>query len=101
MTLDELAPEIKEHYTAIRVLPDGRICGVHRLLYHWTMHIGLSDYGYEERYCYETQAQATESMNAWDGTGDPPGDWHKHPDTGRRRNPMTGEIWHESEQRYA
>jgi hypothetical protein len=97
--MDEISNETKSHYTAMRELPDGRVCGVHRLLFHWTMHIGISNYGYEERYCYQTEKQAIDSMMAWDGTGDPPGDWHKHPDSGRRRDPFTGEIWHESQYR--
>jgi hypothetical protein len=88
-----------ENYVALRQLPNGLILGAHRLLFHWTMHVGVSDTGYEQRYCYATREDCVEDVMTWDGEGDPPGRWHKHPDTGRRRNPDTGEVWHESERR--
>jgi hypothetical protein len=87
----ELSPEITKYYTAMRTLSDGRICGVHRLLYHWTMHIDISEWGYEDRYCFATEAMAIEAMEAWDGNGDPV-NWHRHPASGRRRDTVTGEI---------
>lgn len=95
----ELNESVKSAYTHLRFIPGRGWCGVHRLLYHWTVHIGLDDFGYEERYCYATEHMAKESVDAWDGAGDPPGGWHKHPDSGRRRDPVTGEIWQESEYR--
>lgn len=91
-----LPPEVAEHYRLFGVLPDGRICGVHRLLFHWTMHIGVDDIGYAERYCFETFELAKTALETWSGEGDPEG-WHKHPDSGRYRDPNTGDIWHESE----
>lgn len=73
------------YYEGLRVLPDGRVLGVLRLMYHWTLHIDLHDTGYEDRYCYQTSAQALAAMNEWDGTGDPGYGWHRHPATNRRR----------------
>ncbi len=87
----ELSDEVKSYYTKMKTLADGRICGVHRLIYHWTMQVGISEFGYEERYCFATQEMAETAMDAWDGTGDPIL-WHRHPETGRRRNVVTGEI---------
>jgi hypothetical protein len=92
---------IESLYFSTRALDDGRIIGVHRLMFHWTLHIDISDIGYEDRYCYHQLAAAIIDMHTWDGKGDPPGRWHKHPATGRRRNPDTGFIWHESEARDA
>jgi hypothetical protein len=73
-------------------LPDGRICGVLRLLYHWTMHVDLNEIGYEDRYCYNDLAGALTAFAGWNGEGEPMG-WHRHPTTGRRRDPATGEEW--------
>ncbi len=87
----ELSDTVKGYYTKLKELPDGRICGVHRLLYHWTMHIGIDEFGYSERYCFQTREMAETAMHAWDGTDDPIL-WHRHPDSGRRRDPVTGVI---------
>ncbi len=94
-----LPTEITEHYTFLGKLEDGRICGIHRLLFHWTLHIGIDHFGYEDRYCYSSQPVALLDMIHWEGEGDPPTHWHKHPATGRCRDPLTGEIWNESEVR--
>lgn len=83
--------EVMKHYVATRVLPDGRMIGVHQLLYHWTMHVDINEYGYEDRYCFWTRGLAVAAMETWDGTGDPI-NWHKHPATDRIRNVITGEI---------
>lgn len=72
-------------YTDVRQLPDGRVIGVLRLLFHWTLHVDIHEYGYEDRYCYATKAQAVLALNEWDGTGDPGHGWHRHPSTMRRR----------------
>lgn len=86
--------EILAAYVRTRVLPDGRVAGVKRLLFHWTMHVDITEMGISEHYCYETADLAIASMESWDGVGDPE-HWHKHPKTRRRRDPRTGEIWDE------
>lgn len=88
--------ELTGYYTHIKWVPGIGWAGVHRLMFHWTVHYGIDDYGYSGRYCYATQADAIESLAGWTGEGDAPGRWHKHPPTGRRRDPDTGEVWHES-----
>jgi hypothetical protein len=92
MDLDELPKSITEHYVVMKTLPDGRICGVLRLLYHWTLHVDIDPICYRERYCYETFEGAAKALEEWDGTGDPEG-WHRHPESGRRRDPKTGKEW--------
>lgn len=72
-------------YYAIRQLPDGRLIGVLRLIFHWTLHIDIHAMGYEDRYCYATRDQAVDAMTSWDGIGDPGHGWHRHPTSGRRR----------------
>lgn len=92
MTPDDLDAEIREHYVYFRVLPDGRLCGVARLMFHWTMHVDIDAVGYADRYCYETLDGAIKALDAWSGKGDPEG-WHRHLKSGRRRNLKTGEEW--------
>ena len=41
--------------------------------------------GYSNRWCYHSIAAATAALDAWNGTGEPEG-WHRHPNTGRRRD---------------
>lgn len=95
--ISALPKEVRELYVLMHVLPDGRVVGIHRLMYHWTLHIGVDRYGYEDRYCYREMSDALADMLAWNGEGDPPGRWHKHPDSGRRRDPDTGETWSQRE----
>lgn len=88
----EIGEDLLSHYVALRLLPDGRICGVQQLLFHWTLHIGIDWCGYQDRYCYESKDLAVAAMTAWDGKGDPLA-WHRHPPTGRRRDLATGQEW--------
>lgn len=83
--LDTLPDNVKAEYYALRVLPDGRVIGVRRLLYHWTLHVDIDWVGYRDNYCYETRYRAMVGLNEWTGADDPPGGWHRHTATGRRR----------------
>lgn len=83
---DFLSPEDAEHYAAFRQLPDGRWCGVARLLYHWTLHVDIDWTGYADRYCFRHLPDALQALRDWDGTGDPGDKWHRHPASGRRRD---------------
>jgi hypothetical protein len=82
--LDTIPDDVKVEYHAIRALPDGRVIGVMRLLFHWTLHVDVDWYGYNDRYCYATLEQAMAGFNQWTGDGEPSG-WHRHVKTGRRR----------------
>jgi len=89
MTREEIEQVIgkdnADEYTDLRALPDGRIIGVHRLLYHWTLLIDMDAVGYEDRYCFATYDMAKRAFDSWNGEGDPGTEWHRHPKTGRRR----------------
>jgi hypothetical protein len=61
------------------------VCGLHRLMYHWTVHVGMDAVGHADRYCYANPILAVNAMAEWDGQGDPRY-WHKHPKTGRYVN---------------
>lgn len=88
----DLSDEVKANYVHMRTLPDGRVCGVHQLLFHWTLHVGIHEFGYEERYCFDTFPRAVVGLESWSGEGDPEG-WHRHPESGRRRDLATGREW--------
>lgn len=90
--MSELSHGIAAHYVALRTLPDGRIIGVARLLYHWTLHVDIDEVGYADRYCFATQGLAETACRDWSGIGDPAG-WHRHPKSGRRRDLATGYEW--------
>jgi hypothetical protein len=52
-------------------------------------------YGYDERWCYSDANAALVGLLGWmeaAWVGEPDG-WHRHPDSGRRRNPATHQEW--------
>ena len=91
-TILDIPLQVLDSYYAIRTLPDGRVCGVHKLLYHWTFHIDIDYCGYADRYCFYELKDALKALYDYDGKTEPIG-WHRHPDSGRRRNLETGEEW--------
>lgn len=92
LSWDDIPAEDVASYVHRRILPDGRLCAVRRLMFHWTMLVDIDPVGYNDRYCYQTMDGAITALDNWDGTGDPEG-WHRHPKSGRRRNLATGEEW--------
>lgn len=90
--LADLPPDVVDYYAMLKELPDGRVCGVQRLLFHWTLHVDIDDIGYADRYCYQTADGAFNALMQWNGEGDPEG-WHRHPKSGRRRDLATGKEW--------
>jgi hypothetical protein len=85
---EDLPLAVRGAYSQFWILPDGRLCGLVRLLYHWTVHVDIDPIGYSDRYCFMTAELAIDGMNGWDGCGDPI-NWHKHPKTGRIRPDRT------------
>jgi hypothetical protein len=71
-------------YTDYRVFPNGRDACLTRLTYTVALLADLEYCGYGDRWCYESYEKAKAALDAWDGEGEPTG-WHRHPDTGRRR----------------
>jgi hypothetical protein len=90
--LDIVPQTVLDLYHQVKIMPDGRLCGIHRLLFHWTLHVDIGEFGYTDRYCYDTLARARAALDQWDGIGDPDG-WHRHQNTGRRRDLATGREW--------
>ena len=87
-----LPTEVTESYRHVKALPDGRVIGVIRLIYHWSIHVNMDEVGYEEKYCFDTYDRAMVAFNTWDGKDEPPG-WHRHVPSGRRRDMNTGREW--------
>lgn len=69
-----------------KLLADGRWVGYRRLLFHYTLLIGMvgDRLGYDDRYCYQHLEMVRAAFAVFDGRAEPLG-WHKHPNTGRRR----------------
>lgn len=80
--------DLRAHYIDMRQLPDGRWIGLHRLMFHYTIHVDISYMSFEERWCIQTLEQATEAFNKWDGESEPLY-WHKHYPSMRRRDKTT------------
>jgi hypothetical protein len=91
---DDLARELRavaaaweHHLTDVQVKCD-RICGVHKLLYTWALLADVTPGGYEDRWCYSSYEKAKAALDAWSGEdGTEPAGFHRHPDSGRRRDP--------------
>ena len=91
-SLSDLPEVMAAEYVKNKSLADGRIIGLKRLLFHWTIHVDIHEWGYEERYCFATFELADEAFEKWIDQEEPT-NWHRHPTTARRRSIETGEIW--------
>jgi hypothetical protein len=50
--------------------------------------IARAQFGHQDRWCYHTPIEALAAATRWDGAeGTEPEGWHRHPYSGRRRNP--------------
>src|SRR5258705_12348211 len=73
---------------------NGRDACIAKFMFTFAILSDLTEYGHGDRWCYESVWDAMEALAAWDGEGEPQG-WHRHPDTGRRReggDPATEEV---------
>jgi hypothetical protein len=74
-----------------------RWAGIHRFLFTVAILAGTRrsvETGYEDRWCYEDAGQALIALLEWrkGGCDSEPVGWHRHHDTGRRRN-AAGDEW--------
>lgn len=74
----------EDGFTHYRLFPNGRDAMLMRLMFTHAIVADLSSMYYGDRWCYHTFEAAKAALDAWDGEGEPTG-WHRHPDTGRRR----------------
>ena len=64
-------------YRNIRTLPTGEVAATLRQIGTTAIVIGLDDFGFQRRYCYEGEFDAARALAVWDGSGDPSGPWIK------------------------
>lgn len=69
-----------------RILPDGRVIRVHRMLFNARITISHTIFAdwYVDGWCYHDRDLAVRIATSWDGHGSPRG-WNKHPHSGRYR----------------
>jgi hypothetical protein len=65
----------------------GEWCGVQKYMFTYGLTIGIDEFGYFCRYCYESPGEAILALLTWDGEGDPPGNWIKKKGHGEYLNP--------------
>ena len=68
----------------------GRICAIQKLMYTHALLADMTPWGYEadSRWCYGSYAAARAALDAWSGEdGTEPSGWHRHVQSGRRRDP--------------
>jgi hypothetical protein len=85
--------ENEANYLDARDLGDGRYAAIMPLMFTHAIITGrIGDKNmYEDRWCYAGYEKAAAALKTWDGTGEPDG-WHRHPNTGRRREEGDPEL---------
>lgn len=85
--LELIADAARQGYTDAQVKGDAGVVAICRFMYTWALLSDLSNFGYDGRWCYSSYDKARSALDAWDGAdGTEPDGWHRHPDSGRRRD---------------
>lgn len=74
-------------YHFYTVLPGGRDAAIAKYVFTYAIISDLTESHFGDRWCYQTLGEAILALGEWmerDGEGEPR-NWHRHPDTGRRR----------------
>lgn len=93
--MDEKARMKEIGAIALRELDDGREISAVRMMFTWRLCIGpAGESTIDDFYCYGDMGEVLNACLSWDGEGDPPGRWHRHGRSARRRefDLKTGEI---------
>lgn len=67
----------KNGYTYVRQMKNGEWVGIAPMLYTWGLFVGMDEFGYKRRYCYEKFEDVMKAAVSYEGEGDPIGDWIK------------------------
>jgi hypothetical protein len=79
MTKEQLKTAMElEGYKYLREIPGHGLCGMRRFIFTVGLIVGLNEFDFEGRYCYEGYNECTAAIMTWDGQGDPPGPWIKY-----------------------
>lgn len=76
----KLETKLKENgYVEIREVPNVGICALRGFMFTVGLVVGLDENSFRYRYCYphKNAGDAVGALRAWDGTGDPLGNWIK------------------------
>lgn len=88
--MTNLIPELwQDEIDNPRLVPGRGLCGTQRFIFTTGLLTNLRfdglTYDYDARYCYPIAKDARDALEAWDGNGDPPGEWIKEKVHGRTR----------------
>jgi len=93
-TADEVPEHWRSEFRVVRRVPGRGLCGIQRFIFTCGLLTDLKFYemenDYTARYCYPNEREALRALQAWDGTGDPPGPWIKEKVSGRAGTPRSG-----------
>lgn len=65
----------REDYSFVRVLPDGSIAGIDRLLFTTGLFLGITRTGYERRFCFADHERALIELFKLQSEDDEPTGW--------------------------
>jgi hypothetical protein len=68
---------LAQGYRNIKRLQNGELAATQRMLYTTGVVVGLTQIGYDRRFCYDLEPEAVSALLVWEGVGDPPGPWIK------------------------
>lgn len=78
--------DLYEGSLAVRTLEDGRVVVLYPMIYTTRLCIGPAESPcYDDAWCYPDVGTGLLAFATWDGEGDPPEGWTRHPASGRRR----------------
>jgi hypothetical protein len=73
-------------YTDYKRFGNGRDACITKMLFTYAILADLTRWGHGDRWCFHSYARARAALEDWNGEeGTEPWGWHRHPDTGRRR----------------
>jgi hypothetical protein len=78
MTMSDVQKILEESgYMCVRQINNGEWIGVSIQIYTCGLCVGLDEFGYKRRYCYEKLKDALVAAEVYEGEGDPDGPWIK------------------------
>jgi len=79
-------------YFSPKLLSTGEWAALGKFIFTTGLLVGIDEVGYRTRFCYKYSTDALIALNAWDGVGDPPGNWIKEKGSIERNNPNLNKI---------
>jgi hypothetical protein len=67
----------QQEYIAVRQCENGVWIGVSVQIYTFGLCVGLGEFEYKNRYCYEHLGECLKACRLYEGEGDPSGPWIK------------------------